>query len=104
MAVRVVPKWNPTVMHLAEPVELSIKSKLLENAEDADKEPEYHPEPNEAAPILKSPEGLYRKKEEDQIGDEEEEFHARTVGRSSAMKKPLAASDQTKNCQPGNKR
>src|SRR5260370_18332884 len=91
-------------MHLAKPVEVPIEGKLLENAEDADKKHEHHSKPNEAAPNLESPEGLDRKKDEEQIGDKEEEFHSRVVGRRGAMKKPLAASDQRKNCQRWNKR
>src|SRR5260370_19099680 len=83
-------------MHLAEPVELSVEGKVLENAEDADQKPEKHPEPNKAAPILKGAESLHGKKEENQVGDEKQEFRARGVGRSSGMKKPLAANQQGK--------
>src|SRR5260370_38014563 len=83
-------------MHLAEPVELSVEGKVLENAEDADQKPEKHPEPNKAAPILKGAESLHGKKEENQVGDEKQEFRARGVGRSSGMEKPLAAKQQGK--------
>src|SRR5205823_6414995 len=83
----------------AKPIKLAVEGKVLENAEKADQESENHPEPNEPSPILKSAESLQGKKEEDDVGDEKQEFHARAVGRGCAMKKPLAQDDQRKSCE-----
>ena len=80
-------------MHLAKPVELPVKSEVLENAEDADEKAEKHPEPNEAAPVLERSKGLRRKEEEDDIGQEEEKLHACAVRRGSAVKEPLGEND-----------
>jgi len=53
---------NPPVMHLAKPVELPVKGKVLENAEMLIKNPKTS-EPDEAAPVLKRAESLHREKE-----------------------------------------
>src|SRR5213083_838670 len=104
VAVDVGSEWNPAVFHIAKPIKLAVEGKVLENAEKADQESENHPEPNEPSPILKSAESLQGKKEEDDVGDEKQEFHARAVGRGCAMKKPLAQDDQRKSCERRDKR
>src|SRR5258708_37173585 len=87
-------------MHLAKPVELPVKSKVLANAEDANQKPEHHSEPNEAAPVLKCADRLRREKEEDQIAEQKQELHPRAAGRRSAAQKPPAATDDDKGSQP----
>ncbi len=99
VAVHVRSEGNPSVMHLAKPVELSVESEVLENAEDADQETENHPEPDETAPVLKRVESLHREKKEDQVRKDEQKLHPRAVGRRRAMKNPLAANDQGKSGQ-----
>src|SRR5260370_5168926 len=86
-------------MHTAKPVKLSVEGEVLENAEDTHQETKNHPEPNEAAPVLKCAESLHGEEEEAQVGDKKHEFHPCAVVRRCAMKKPLAANDQGKSCQ-----
>src|SRR5260370_8129977 len=98
--IHVGPKRNTSVTHFAKPVKFPVEGQVLENAEDADQKTEKHPEPNEAAPILKRAESLHSEKEEDQVGDNKQELRPRAIGRRGAMKKPLAPNDKEKPSHP----
>ena len=102
--IHVRTKRENTGAYLPNPVELSIRGKVLEDGEEADQETEKHSEPHETPPIFESPKGLNCYKEDDQVGDEEQELHARTVGGRSAMKKPLAAHHEGKRSEGREKR
>src|SRR5580658_1998839 len=93
IAVHVRTERNASIVHLAKPIELAVKSELLQDAEDGDQKSETHHKPDEAAPVLDRPEGLRSQKEKKDIGKEEGDFHSRSVGRSGLMKQPLAESD-----------
>src|SRR5947209_20514891 len=99
VAVDVGSEWNPAVFHIAKPIKLAAEGKVLENAEKADQESENHPEPNEPSPILKRAQSLQGKKEEYDVGDEQQGSHARAVGRGRDMKKTQAQADQRKSCE-----
>jgi hypothetical protein len=77
---------------------------VLEDGKEADQETEKHSEPDETPPIFESPKGLNCDKEYDQVGEQEQEFHARTIRGRSVTKKPLAAHYQSKRCQRGEER
>ena len=94
VAIGVWTEGDPAVAHLAKPIELSVKSEVLQDAENSHQEPETHHEPDEAAPILKRPERLRGQKEKKDVGKEKLEFHARAVRRGSEVKQPLAEGDQ----------
>ena len=102
--IHVRTKRENTGAYLPKPVELSIRGKVLEDGEEADQETEKHSEPHETPPIFESPKDLHCDKEDDQVGDEEQELHTRTVGRRSAMKKPLAAHHEGKRSEGREKR
>src|SRR5260370_24858442 len=104
IAVDVRPERYSAETHLANPVELPVESEVLQNAEDADQEPENHPEPNEAAPVLKSSKGLRGKKEEEQVRQEEQELQARGVRGGGAPKEPLCENEEGKDPQRREKR
>ena len=94
VAIHVGAERNAPKVHLAKPVELSVKGEVLKDAEERDEKPETHHEPDKAAPVLERPERLRGQKEKEDIGEEKLKLHAGVVGRGGAMKEPLAEGDE----------
>src|SRR5580692_2039283 len=94
VAIHIGAERNATIVHLAKPIELSVKGQVLQDPEDGDQKPETHHEPDKAAPVLERSEHLTGQKEEKDIGKQKLEFHAGVVGGGGAMKEPLAKGDQ----------
>src|SRR5580698_9267698 len=90
IAVDVWAEGNSAVAHLAEPVEFPVEGELLENAERGDEKTENHDEPDVAAPIVGIAEGLRGEKEDEDVGDEEVELHARVVSGGGGAQEQLA--------------
>ena len=67
---------------------------MLEDSEDAHQKAESHSEPDEAAPVAKRPESLNGKKENDQVGQEQQKFDSCVVRRRGTVKKPLAQNNE----------
>ena len=93
IAIDVGAEGNPAVAHLAKPVELAVECELLKDAECRDEETKNHDEPDVAAPVVGKAEGLRREEEDEDVGDEEVELHARVVGGGGGAEKQLAERD-----------
>ena len=93
VAVDVWAERDAAIAHLAEPVELAVEGELLEDAERGHEETENHDEPDVAAPVVGIAEGLRREEEDEDVGDEEIELHARVVGGGGGAEEQLAERD-----------
>ena len=93
VAIDVWAEGDAPVAHLAEPVELPIESELLEDAERGDEKTENHDEPDVATPVVGVAEGLRGEEEDEDVGDEEIELHARVVGGGGGAEEQLPERD-----------
>ncbi len=93
VAIDVWAERNSAIAHFAEPVELPVEGELLEDAERGDEKAENHDEPDVAAPIVGIAEGLRGEEEDEDVGDEEVELHARVVGGRGGAEEQLAERD-----------
>ena len=71
IAIHVRAKGNAAITHLAKPVELSVESEVLQDAEERHHEAKTHPEPDKSTPVLERAESLGGKKENERVGKEE---------------------------------
>ena len=90
IAICIGAERNPTVTHLAKPVQLAVESQVLEDAEHRNQKTEHHHEPNETAPILEGTEGLGCQEEHEDIGNKELKFRARSIRVGGGVEGPLA--------------
>src|SRR5579859_195361 len=79
IAVHVWAERDSSEVHLADPVKLAVKRKMLKDAENGDKKSENHHKPGETAKVFNGPECLRRHENNQNVGDQELQLHRRVV-------------------------
>src|SRR5690242_19873135 len=101
VAIDIRTKRYAPISEFANPVEFSIESQLLENAEHTDCEAKAHSKPHKCAPVLKLAKRLHAQKQKKQGSQQKQQLNACAEGGCGRAKEPLTQSDEKEESKRG---